>query len=266
MADGAAVLAGIARAPGVTYAALTPNLKGYEAARAAARLGGGDLRLGLGDLQPAQHQLPRSPRAWSDSRRSPRRRAPDGIAAARLRLLRHRLPLRGPDRPGGGGARSRARLFALGCREVSLGDTIGHGTPESVAAHAAGGARRRPAGPPRRRISTTRSAARSTTLRWRSTTGLRVFDASCGGLGGCPYAPGRGRQRRHRTGRGAAGRARLRDRARPRPAGRGRRFRPRRCGAAWSMSGNPPNARATRRRVAARANVKSIPQRRVGLW
>ena len=35
MADGAAVLAGIARAPGVTYGALAPNLKGYAAARAA---------------------------------------------------------------------------------------------------------------------------------------------------------------------------------------------------------------------------------------
>ncbi len=35
MADGAAVLAGIARAPGVTYGALVPNLKGYAAARAA---------------------------------------------------------------------------------------------------------------------------------------------------------------------------------------------------------------------------------------
>jgi hydroxymethylglutaryl-CoA lyase len=35
LADAAEVMAGIARAPGVTYAALTPNLKGYEAARAA---------------------------------------------------------------------------------------------------------------------------------------------------------------------------------------------------------------------------------------
>ena len=99
-------------------------------------------------------------------------------------------PFEGPIAPGAV-SRVAARLFALGCREVSLGDTIGHGTPETRRGDAARGARRR-----RRaerlagHFHDTRGRALDNVSRWRSSTGLRVFDASSGGLGGCPYAPG----------------------------------------------------------------------------
>ena len=149
MADGAAVLAGIARRPGVTYAALTPNLKGYDAARAARRGRGGDLRLGVGDLQPAQHQLldRREPRR--DSRRWPRRRWRTGCRCAATSPASPIARSRAQSRREAV-ARVAEALFALGCREVSLGDTIGHGTPDSVGADAAGGARRSRPGAPRR--------------------------------------------------------------------------------------------------------------------
>ena len=133
MADGAAVLAGIARAPGVTYAALTPNLQGLRGGPRRRRRRGGDLRLGLRDLQPARTSTPRSPRASSDSRRSPRRRARDGMPLRGYVSCVTDCPFEGANRPRRRSPRVAERLFALGCREVSLGDTIGHGTPESVA-------------------------------------------------------------------------------------------------------------------------------------
>ena len=92
MADTAEVLAGIARRPGVRYPVLVPNMKGFEAARAARRDGDRGLRRRLGELLPAQHQLldRREPRALRAGGRggAARRRA-----GARLCLLRGRLPL-----------------------------------------------------------------------------------------------------------------------------------------------------------------------------
>ena len=82
-----------------------------------------------------------------------------------------------------------ARLFALGCREVSLGDTIGHGTPDRVDAMLravlAVAAPDRFAG----HFHDTRGHALAN-VEVALAAGLRVFDASCGGLGGCPFAPG----------------------------------------------------------------------------
>jgi Isopropylmalate/homocitrate/citramalate synthases len=57
MADGAEVMAGIARRPGTSYPVLVPNLRGFEAARAAGAAGGRGLRGGLGEFFAAQHQL-----------------------------------------------------------------------------------------------------------------------------------------------------------------------------------------------------------------
>ena len=198
MADGAEVLAGIARRAGRHLCGADPEPQGLRGGARRRRRRGGDLRLGLRELQPEEHQLPRSPRASSASRRSPRRPAPTASRCAAMSPASPTAPSRGRSRRRAV-ARVAERLFALGCREVSLGDTIGHGTPETVAAMLARGARRGAARATRRRISTTRAAARSTTSRSRSSCGLRVFDASCGGLGGCPYAPGRRGQRRDRA-------------------------------------------------------------------
>ena len=182
MADGAAVLAGIARRAGRRATRRCAEPEGLRGGARGAGRRGRDLRLGLGELQPAQHQLldrrePRAIRAGGGGGARGRH------AAARLCLLRDGLPVRGRVDPRAV-ARGR-RLFALGCYEVSLGDTIGPGTPERSRdmLRAVLASRRRTGSPG---TSTTPRAGRSRTSRWRSGCGLRIFDASCGGLGGCP--------------------------------------------------------------------------------
>ena len=82
MADGAAVLAGIARAPGVVYGGAGAEPQGLCRRQGGRRGRGGDLRLGVGDLQPEATSTARSPRAWPDSRRWPRRRWRTGCRSA----------------------------------------------------------------------------------------------------------------------------------------------------------------------------------------
>jgi hydroxymethylglutaryl-CoA lyase len=187
MADGAAVLAGITRRDGVIYAALTPNLTGSAAARAA---GASEVAVFASASETfSQRNINCSIAESLD------RFAPIAVAAAE-----DGIPLRGyvscvTDCPFEGRiapasvASVAARLIALGCREVSLGDTIGHGTPDRVAAMLRGVL---DAAPPNRLAGhfhdTKRRALDNIVV--ALDFGLRVFDASCGGLGGCPYAPG----------------------------------------------------------------------------
>jgi hydroxymethylglutaryl-CoA lyase len=187
MADGAEVLAGIRRAPGVTYAALTPNLRGYAAACAA---GASEVAI----FASASETFSRKNINCSIAE-SLERFAPVAESAGR-----DGTPLRGyvscaTDCPYEGRiapeavARVAERLFALGCREVSLADTIGRGTPEAVAAML--GAVLRIAAPGRLAAHFHDTFGRALeNVAVALECGIRVFDAACGGLGGCPYAPG----------------------------------------------------------------------------
>ena len=186
MADGAEVLAGIARAPGVTYAALTPNLRGYAAARAA---GAGEVAVfaSASESFSRKTSTPRSSRASTvraGGRIGPLRRdAAQGYVSCVTDC-----PFEGPVDPGAV-SRVAARLFSLGCREVSLGDTIGRGTPETVAAMLAAVLDEAPAERLAAHFHDTRGRALENVL-VALELNIRVFDASAGGLGGCPYAPG----------------------------------------------------------------------------
>jgi hydroxymethylglutaryl-CoA lyase len=187
MADGAAVLAGIARRDGVTYAALTPKLKGYEAARAA--------RASEVSIFAAASETCSQKNITSSIAASLERFAPVAEAAAA-----DGIPLRGyvscvsdcPDEgriAPAGVAGVAERLLALGCRAVSLGDTIGHGTPDRVDAMLQAVLEVAPPGRLAGHFHDTRGHALDN-IAMSLEHGLRVFDASCGGLGGCPYAPG----------------------------------------------------------------------------
>jgi hydroxymethylglutaryl-CoA lyase len=86
-------------------------------------------------------------------------------------------------------ARVAAALRDMGCYEVSLGDTIGQGRPETVSAMLAAVLNELP--PERLAGHFHDTAGRAlANIEASLALGLRVFDATAGGLGGCPYAPG----------------------------------------------------------------------------
>lgn len=83
-----------------------------------------------------------------------------------------------------------ASLLALGCAEISIGDTIGVATPGDVARWLdAAKAANLPFDRLALHFHDTRGTALANVLVGLQ-AGIRVFDASAGGLGGCPYAPG----------------------------------------------------------------------------
>lgn len=187
MADAADVMAGIARKPGLRYAALTPNLKGYERARTA---GADEVAIFGAASETFSQKNINCSIAESLERFGPVMEAAsaDGLPVRGYVSCVVACPYEGAVAPAAV-ARVVEALFALGCYEVSLGDTIGAGTPDSIDAmldvvlpvapaeklaghyHDTGGMALKNIG-----VSLDR--------------GLAVFDSAVGGLGGCPYAPG----------------------------------------------------------------------------
>ncbi len=187
MADSAAVLAGITRAAGVRYAALTPNMRGYEDAIAAHA---DEIAIFASASEGFSKANINASIAESIARFEPI-----------LEEARHiDLPVRGyiscvTDCPYDGPtapekvAEVADVLFSHGCYEISLGDTIGQGTPDKIA---------RMILAVREQVPVTRLAGHFHDTNGRAmdnidaalALGVRVFDAAVGGLGGCPYAPG----------------------------------------------------------------------------
>ncbi|MDA0924972.1 MAG: hydroxymethylglutaryl-CoA lyase [Proteobacteria bacterium] len=187
MADAAEVIAGIARAPGVRYAALAPNLKGFAAAVAA----GADEVAIFGAASEAFSQA----NINASIAESLARFAPV-LAAARAIGMPVRgyvscviaCPYEGVIAPEAV-ARVAADLLAMGCYEISLGDTIGAGRPETVAQMLAAVSALVPVDRLAGHFHDTGGRALAN-IDVALDHGLRVFDAAIGGLGGCPYAPG----------------------------------------------------------------------------
>ncbi len=186
MADAAAVLAGITRKAGVAYTALTPNMRGYEAAR------------GLADevaiFGSASEGFSRANINCSIAE-SLARFAPvvdaakaDGIPVRGYVSCVVECPYDGAVAPEAV-ARVAAALLEMGCYEVSLGDTIGAGKPDSVAAMLEAVLKAVPAGKLAGHFHDTFGRAVEN-IEVCLDAGLRCFDAAIGGLGGCPYAPG----------------------------------------------------------------------------
>ncbi|WP_127900219.1 hydroxymethylglutaryl-CoA lyase [Solirhodobacter olei] len=187
MADSAEVLAGIRRAEGVRYAALVPNMKGLEGAIAA---GADEVAV----FASASEGFSRANLNCSIAE-SLERFAPVMVAAKAAGLpVRGYVscvtdcPFDGPVAPGAV-ARVAAALRDLGCYEVSLGDTIGHGTPETIRAMLEAVLAELPAARLAGHYHDTGGRALAN-IEASLGLGLRVFDAAVGGLGGCPYAPG----------------------------------------------------------------------------
>ncbi|MDT8858382.1 hydroxymethylglutaryl-CoA lyase [Paracoccaceae bacterium Fryx2] len=187
MADAAEVLAGIVRRPGVSYAALTPNLKGFEAALAA---GVDEVAVFASASEGFSQANINCSIAESLERFAP------VLAAARVAGMPVRgyvscvtdCPFDGPVPPAAV-VRVAVALRDMGCFEVALGDTIGHGTPDSIVRMLDAVLEALPAGQLAGHYHDTQGRALDN-IAVSLDRGLRVFDAAVGGLGGCPYAPG----------------------------------------------------------------------------
>ena len=187
MADGAEVLAGIRRAPGVRHAALTPNLKGYERARAA---GADEVAIFAAASEGFSKANLNATIAESLARFAPVAEAArrDGVALRGYVSCVSDCPHDGPVAPGAV-ARVAAALREMGCYEISLGDTIGQGTPERIDAMLAAVTGTIPCGQLAGHYHDTAGRALDN-IEVSLARGVRVFDAAAGGLGGCPFAPG----------------------------------------------------------------------------
>ena len=187
MADADAVFAGITRRAGVRYPALVPNLAGLERARAA----------GVQDIAVFA--------AASDtfSRRNINLGIDESLTlyrdvCARARDLDMRIrgyvstafgcPFEG-DVPPARVAEVAAALDAMGATEIAISDTIGIAHPGQVPIVLSAVASRVPLDRLALHFHDTRGMAAANVLAALD-LGIATFDASAGGLGGCPYAPG----------------------------------------------------------------------------
>ncbi|MDO6562216.1 hydroxymethylglutaryl-CoA lyase [Amphritea sp. 1_MG-2023] len=187
MGDAAAVMTEITRQPGVTYAALTPNLKGLEAAMAA----GVEEVAVFGAASEAFTQK----NINCSIQESLARFAPV-IELAQANHIRVRgyvstvmgCPYEGEIDPAQVAAVSR-ELFDMGCYEISLGDTIGVGTPLKAKRMLEAVSQQVPIEKLAAHFHDTYGQALAN-LYAVIEEGIAVIDASVAGLGGCPYAKG----------------------------------------------------------------------------
>ena len=187
MADTAAVLAGLKKKDGVRYPVLVPNLQGLEAAEAANAK---DISI----FAAASESFSKKNINCSIAESLDRFRPVAARALEQERRLRGYVscvlgcPYEGEIAPDAVARVSKA-LFDMGCEEVSLGDTIGTGTPlkakrmiEAVAKHV-----------PMKQLAVhfhdTYGQALANILAALE-LGIGVVDSSVAGLGGCPYAKG----------------------------------------------------------------------------
>ncbi len=183
MADAAEVMAGITRKPGIGYAVLTPNLKGYEGARAAKA---DEVAIFASASEGFSQKNINCSIAESLTRFEPVAAAAkaDGMPVRGYISCVVECPYDGPTPPEKV-AEVAAALFAMGCYEVSLGDTIGKATPEGIARMLDAVAKAVPPAKLAGHYHDTGGRALEN-IAVSLERGLRVFDASVGNLGGCP--------------------------------------------------------------------------------
>jgi len=187
MADSAEVMDGIRRAEGVSYTVLTPNMRGFQGAVAARAdevaifaaasegFSQANLNASIDDALVRFDAVAEAAKA-------------QGIPVRGYVSVVTDCPFDGPVAPAKV-ARVAEALFDMGCYEVSLGDTIGHATPETTDAMLAAVLEIASADRLAGHFHDTKGRALDN-IGVSLGRGLRVFDSCVGGLGGCPYAPG----------------------------------------------------------------------------
>ena len=187
MADAGEVMAGIDRKASVDYAVLTPNLKGYDLANhskadevaifGSASEGFSQANVNASIAETIDRFIPITQAAHED-----------GIPVRGYISCVSDCPYDGPTPPENV-AWMAEQLLSAGCYEISLGDTIGQATPEKIEAMLNAVLEVVPAEKLAGHYHDTADHALSN-IEVSLEKGLRTFDASVGGLGGCPYAPG----------------------------------------------------------------------------
>lgn len=181
------VLAALRPRPGVRYPVLTPNMKGFEAALAA---GAGEVAI----FGAASETFSR--KNINCSIEDSIRRFEPLVEAARANGVSVRgyvscvlgCPYEG-EVDVAVVARVARRLFDMGAREISLGDTVGVGTPGKARAMVEAVAREVPVERLAAHFHDTYGQALANILAVME-EGIAVIDSSVAGLGGCPYARG----------------------------------------------------------------------------
>lgn len=187
LADADAVARGLPRRAGLTYSALVPNEKGLARAREAG-------------VEAVAVFLSSSDTHGKKNIARTMEEALQGYEKVCVEALRLGMTIRGyvstvwgcpyeGPVPVERSVRAAARLLELGCAQVSLGDTIGVGTPRQTEAIVGEMVKRVPKDRLAMHMHDTRGTALANVLVGLQ-LGLTTFDTAVGGLGGCPYAPG----------------------------------------------------------------------------
>lgn len=184
LADAEAVFAGIRRQPGVAYSALVPNEEGLERARKALV---DKVAVFTAASETFSRRNTNASIAESIQRFKPVVRDA-GVPVRGYISTAFHCPYEGAIAPERVVPVAQA-LLDLGCDELSIGDTIGKATPEEVTRLLERLLSDRPTVWLSVHLHDTYGNAVAN-VRAALAMGITTFDASAGGIGGCPYAPG----------------------------------------------------------------------------
>ncbi len=187
LADAAEVFAGIRKVPGVNYPVLVPNLKGYER---ALEVGATEIAVFTAASEAFNRKNINASIDESLDRFAPvmERAAADGVKVRGYVSTVLGCPYQG-EVPLRDVVHVAQRLLAAGCYELSLGDTIGIGTPTKARAMLHAVAAEVPIHALAVHFHDTYGQALANILACLE-EGVRVVDSAVSGTGGCPYAKG----------------------------------------------------------------------------
>ena len=190
LADAAEVYTGIQKKPGLRYPVLVPNLQGYARAR---EVGVDEIAVFTAASEAFNRKNINASIAESLERFAPviERAKVDGVAVRGYVSTVLGCPYQG-EVPLTDVVRVAKALHAMGCYEISLGDTIGIGTPAKARAMLAAVAAEVPMSALAIHFHDTRGQALANILACLE-LGVGVIDSAVSGVGGCPYARGASR-------------------------------------------------------------------------
>ena len=187
LADHAEVARAVRKVPGATYAALAPNTKGYESAKAAG-IDEVALFLAATDAHNKKNINATTEEAVQRYVEVAARAREDRVPFRAYVSCAMGCPYEGAVAPAKV-VRVAEKMLELGAYEISIGDTIGVGTPKQTAELVRALRGSVPVDKLALHLHDTRGTALANIVAGLE-EGVRSFDSAAGGLGGCPYAPG----------------------------------------------------------------------------